>query len=146
MRTVIKGSDIDGFISQNRDIRGFVAKKTDAGTDVFANSDDMIEGLRLDYDGGFQGETSVGVIEWPNDATDTIDIPFGPGFSSAPLDTAPYPFVGNGFTSTTSGRLVSEYKAGNPIVPPEGAQLFELTPTGDKVLRAEFTGGAWVPR
>lgn len=64
MQKVIKGTQIDSFIDQNNKVTGFVAKEDDAGTGVFQNSDQMIEGNRLDYDGGFQGQTSVGIVEW----------------------------------------------------------------------------------
>ena len=146
MQKVIKGSGIDNFVSQNRDIRGFVAKQGDAGTEVFGTSDEMIEGLRLDYDGGFQGETSVGVVEWDFDDTAmSVDIPRSAEFGGDVVN-AKYPFVGNGFTATKSGRLVPEYELLDRAIPPEGAKLYELAQNGNKTLRAIFSNGAWLPQ
>ncbi len=144
MQKAIKGTRIDDFITQNSDITGFVAKADDAGTAVFQSSDDMIEGLRLDYEGGFQTETSVGIIEWDFDAA-TMDtgVPRSPSFGGAVTD--PFPFVGNGFTATSSGHLVPEYRLTGSVGVPEGAALFELSADGTKTLRATSQGGSWVP-
>jgi hypothetical protein len=120
-----------------------VAKTDDAGTFVFNNSDQMIEGLRLDYEpGGFQGQSSVGVIEWDFDASTQVDVPRSPGFGGNITD--PYPYVGNGFAATTSGRLVPEYRAPGPITPPNSAKLYEVDQSGNKTLRAVFQDGQWV--
>jgi hypothetical protein len=143
MQKVIKGTDIDAFIDANSDISGFVAKKGDAGTEVFSNSEDMIEGLRLDYQDGFQGQSSIGVIEWNFNANVVgVDIPRSSGFGGS-VDRA-YPYVGNGFSATKSGRLVPEYVLTGAVPPPNGAKLFELRQDGSKILRAEFIDGVWV--
>ena len=143
MQKVIKGSDIDAFINSNSNITGFVAKADDAGTGVFGSSDEMIEGLRLDYQGGFQGQSSVGIIEWPHDTSDAIEIPFGSGFGG----TAPavYPATGNALVANRVGRPIPEYRVPNgaELVPREGSQLFEVIPSGSKSLKAVFTQGAW---
>ncbi len=147
MQKVIKGTDIDGFIGSNSNFSGFVAKQDDAGTAVFNNSDNMIEGLRLDYEGGFQGQTSVGVVEWDFDeAAMAVDVPRTVSFGGDITVPPPYPFVGNGFTATKSGRLVPEYALAGTATPPNGAKLFELRQDGTKVLRAEYINGMWVPQ
>lgn len=142
MQKVIKGTEIDSFISQNHNITGFVAKQEDAGSAVFHNTDEMVEGLRLDYDGGFQGQTFVGVVEWDFAAGTGIDIPRSTALGGSVND--PYPYVGNGFSATKSGRLVPEYRLPGSVTPPEGAMLLQLSQDGTKVLRATYQNGSWV--
>jgi hypothetical protein len=148
MQKVIKGSNIDNWIGSSNNVSGFVAKKADAGTDAFGTSDEMIEGMRLDYGpSGFQNETSIGVIEWDYDPSDIpVEVPFGNGFVPQGLPD-PYPYVGNGFTASTSGRLVPEYRvpSGATITPTPGAKLYEVDQAGNKVLRAVYESGQWSP-
>jgi len=142
MQKVIKGTDIDDFVGNNSNVSGFVANTEDAGSAVFNNSDNMIEGLRLDYDGGFQGQTSVGVIEWDFDsAVSAVEIPRSGAFGGT-VNNA-YPYVGNGFSATTSGRLVPEYRLAGVVAPPPGAKLYRLSQDGTKTLRAQVEDGVW---
>lgn len=147
MQKVIKGSDININIAENRNVRGFVATQADAGSSAFQSSDEMIEGLRLDGPAGFENESSVGIIEWDLDSPSEINIPFGDGFSSSNPVAGQYPFIGNGFTGTTqSGRLVPEYRvpAGAEIILPDGAKLYSLDGAGNKVLRATRVNDEWI--
>lgn len=142
MQRVIKGTEIDSFIGQNRNITGFVAKQEDARSEVFHNTEEMVEGLRLDYDGGFQGQTSVGLVEWDFAPGTSFEVTRSTALGSTVND--PYPYVGDGFSATKSGRLVPEYRVPGSVTPPEGAKLLQLNQDGTKVLRATYQGGFWV--
>lgn len=146
LQKIIKGSEIDEWLGTNNKIRGFTARQTDAGTDVFGSHDEMIEGLRLDYDSGFQGEKSVGVIEFPNDpGSMDLQIPFDKSYHpDGPIDDAVFPFTGNGFTATTSGRLVPELRLSTEVTPPEGSKLWRLEGS-NKTPVAKFENGVWEP-
>lgn len=85
------------------------------------------------------------MIEWDFGPAQVVaEIPYGPGFNPGSIIDDPYPFAGNGFTSTRSGRLVPEYRMTADLIPPEGARLYELGQDGTKTLRATFTSGIWV--
>lgn len=108
---------------------------------------ELIAGLRLDYPGGFQGQTRVGALIFPLPEAMPLKIPFGEALGGAPAAGLVYPFTGSGFTATVRARLVPELTLVSterqPL--PVGAQLFEIDEAGTRHLRGTLDPlGDWV--
>jgi hypothetical protein len=108
---------------------------------------ELIAGLRLDYPGGFAGETRVGALVFPRPPEMRLRIPFDPLLGGAPTPELVYPFTGTGFTASTRGRLIPEMTLASSVRQPlpEGAQCFEIDETGHRHLRATLgPEGRWL--
>ncbi len=140
MQKVIKSADIEDYLDGTTEhIGGFVAKNADVGD--LDTVDDLVEGLRLDYDGGFSGETEVGLLEFPIPQGNSAEIPYSTSMGGS-LATD-YPFSGNGFSATRKGKVVPEFRIGTAIDIPEGTNN-NLDAAGNKVLQGTYQNGAWV--
>ena len=141
MQKVIKSADIEDYLDGTTEtIGGFVAKNADVGD--LDTVDDLVEGLRLDYDGGFSGETEVGIIEFPIPQGSSAEIPYSTSMGGS-LATD-YPFSGNGFAATRKGKVVPEFRIGTDIDIPEGTKIYHLDDAGNRVLQGTYQNGAWV--
>lgn len=139
MQKILDGGDLDSFIDNNYRPQGFCATQADAGTNVFHNSDEMVEGLRLDH---LENPKTVGVVEWNLQNTSDVRIPYGPGHSG---DVAqPYPFVGGGLVASRVGRVTPELFSESEISLNIGASAYRLNAQGQKTLVAVWNGTQWV--
>lgn len=103
-----------------------------------------IAGLRLDYPGGFQGQTQVGAIVFPQTEDFEMLVPYSPPMGGATEES--YPFTGTGFTSNVQAQAIPEWllPLGGRIPLPVGSQLFLITETGERELRATLNAqGQW---
>ncbi|MEH7381914.1 transglutaminase-like domain-containing protein [Bacillus sp. JJ1533] len=164
MQKVITPSSFDNYINGKYKIRGFVARAQDVNH--LNTPEEIVDGLALHYRVGDNGEKaftysdySVGIIRYPADHTDIIKIPLG-GNTSADvtraerilndIDSADMnkieihksdrPFTGNGITLSDNHRIVEfKYADGSQVdIPPNGAEMYEFTRTGHKILIAVF--------
>lgn len=107
----------------------------------------LISGLRLDYPGGFQGETRAGALLFPLPADFQLKIPFAPALGGDAAPNLLYPFTGTGFTAYVGGRLVPELSPDSPtrLPLPVGTQLVEIDESGQRILRATLgPEGTWL--
>ena len=97
-----------------------------------------IEGLRLDYPGGFAGETRVAQLTYPQTPSFTLLIPYSAAFGGT--QTGDYPLTGNGFTATVAASAIPEWVLAD-LAP--GSTLLEVDEQGQRILRGTWTGAAW---
>jgi hypothetical protein len=143
IQQVIKLADMQSYLDGTFDpmVFGFQAVLSDV--DNLTTAADLIEGLRLDYPGGFQGETKVAALVYFQDSTFHMIPPYRAANGGDRTD--PYPFTGNGFTATNKGNAVPEW-----ILPPagvalqDGSQLFTIDNQGNRVLQATLENGSWI--
>jgi hypothetical protein len=143
IQKVIMLEDMENYLDGTFDpmVFGFQAVLSDV--DNLQTAADLIEGLRLDYPDGFQGQTTVAALVWFQDPTFTMIPPYRAANGGDRTD--PYPFTGNGFTATNRGNAIPEW-----ILPPagvalqNGTQLFTVDNQGNRQLQATLQNGNWV--
>lgn len=143
LQKVLKVADMNKYLNGTFDPRifGFQAVVNDVAS--LATPAQIIEGLRLDYTGGFQNETQVGILTYQQRPGITLATPYS--VANGGTRTDPYPFAGNGFTATTKANAVPEWilpSAGVDVQ--EGDTLTLVQPDGTRVLQATFQTGHWV--
>lgn len=146
IRKIIKVADMQNYLNGNFDpeVSGFVAVANQ--TEFLRTPEQYIAGLRLDYEGGFQGETQVSALSFPQTAEFELFPPFSP-----PMDgviVQPYPFTGTGFTSNVQAQAIPEFHM--PLGPrtplPVGSQLFLILEDGTSQLQGTLNAqGVWEP-
>lgn len=121
---------------------GFVASAS--GTAGLRTPAEIIEGLRLDYPGGFQGETRVALLRWARDGA--FPVPIAYPVPEGPVTQGEYPYTGNGFTATVRGNAIAEFAIPAPDRMPlnPGATLVEVDEAGAEHLRGTWNGTNWV--
>ena len=147
----IKIADMNNYLNATYDptVGGFAAV-TDQVT-ALVTPRQIIDGLRLDYVGGFQNETSLALLLFNDTVNMTYVVPFAPAMGGV-FNQSPYPFTGTGFTSCVEARTVPEISQppGTRTRLPVGAQLVEVDPSGARFLRGVLaSNGTWtltVPR
>jgi hypothetical protein len=155
LQKVIPKSSLDAFIqdtAEYKSVGGFITRLQDVKHLRTAN--DIKEGLRLDYSNSeftvssekFSNfnEDSVGAIRFPARDIEKIKIPY----YLKTIKDEQLPLTGNGFTGSRNW-LVPEYQyqQGHYTNIPDGAELYEITNSGEEILRGIFSNrkGKFVP-
>lgn len=144
IQKIIMVSDLESYLNGTFDpeVGGFTAIQDQ--TAFLVTPAQYIAGLRLDYVGGFQGQTQVGAMVFPQDDTFEMVVPFSPPMGG--VTEQDYPFTGTGFTSNVQAQAVPEWiMPPGPRVPlPVGSQLFLVTENGDRQLQGTLNAqGMW---
>lgn len=144
IRKVIKVADMESYLDGTFDpeVSGSVAVLDQ--TDFLVTPAQLIAGLRLDYPGGFSGETQVAELVFPQLPSFELLIPFSAAMGG--VRSGDYPFTGNGFTSNLTAQTVPEFIM--PLGPrtplPDGTQLSLVEQDGRRVLQATLNQGVWL--
>lgn len=143
LRKTLKVADMERYLDGTFDPRasGFAAVASDV-VDLTTPAQ-IIEGLRLDYQGGFQNETRVAVLEYRQLASFTMSIPYSVANGGSRTDG--YPFAGTGFTATVRANAIPEWvlpAGGIPLQ--DGDTLTLVQADGTRSLQATFQAGHWV--
>jgi hypothetical protein len=103
---------------------------------------DLIEGLRLDYPGGFQNENEVAVLTFAQTSEFSLNIPYSPANGGERTD--PYPLTGTGFTASVRGQVGPEWLVPRDGVPlGDGATLVLVQADGTHQLQGTLANGQW---
>lgn len=143
IQKVLMVSDMEKYLNGTFDPKAFGFQAVYSDVDNLVTAADLIEGLRLDYPNGFQGQTTVATLVYFQDSTFTMTVPYRAANGGNRTD--PYPFTGNGFTATNKGNAIPEW-----ILPQSGvnlqngSQLFTVDNNGNRILRATLQNGGWV--
>ena len=143
IQKVIKLSDMQNYLNGTFDPKAFGFQAVYSDVDNLLTAAELIEGLRLDYPGGFQGQTTVAALVFFQDTTFTMIPPYRAANGGTRTDA--YPFTGNGFTATDKGNAIPEW-----IVPQAGvnlqndSQLFTVDNNGNRTLQATLQNGTWI--
>lgn len=143
LQKALKVADMNRYLDGTFDPRvsGFAAVTGDVAS--LTTPAQIIEGLRLDYPGGFQNETRVAVLQYRQLASFTLSIPYSAANGGTRSDD--YPFSGTGFTATIQANAIPEWTLPAGGVPLEsGDTLTLIEPDGSRVLQATFQSGHWV--
>lgn len=145
IRKIIKVSDMQNYLNGTFDpeVGGSVAQLDQ--TDFLLTPAQFIAGLRLDYPGGFQGQTQVAALTFPQTADFQLSIPFSPVMGGAVTGQV-YPFTGNGFTANVQAQAIPEFRMPAGVRTPlaEGAQLHLIDENGESRLQGTLNAqGQW---
>ena len=127
------GGTVGGFVSVAADIKSL------------STMSDIYYGLRLDYSGTkfLPDGAGYAIIRFTSNNTDKLKIPYCVEMGGT--NSHSWPNTGGGFTSSTLGEGgFPEYTFTNYFAPNQGGELYEVTPLGNEILRATFTGTKWV--
>lgn len=144
LQKAIKVADIGNYLSGTYGAfgMGFVSSRLQVQS--LHTPAEIIEGLRLDYPGGFQGQTRVGLLRFPRDGAYALPVAYPA--PAGPVVGGVYPYTGNGFTATVRANAIPEYcipSAGRmPLAP--GSTLVEVDEAGVEHLRGTWNGAQWV--
>ena len=142
VQKAIKLADMNRYLNGTFDPKafGFAVVQTDVASLVTPAQ--IIEGLRLDYPGGFANETRLALLLYPQTSGFTLQTAYNAVFGGP--QTGDYPFTGNGFTATTQANAIPEWvlpRSGADLAP--GSQLVEVAENGQRTLRGTWTGTVW---
>jgi hypothetical protein len=143
IQKVIKVEDMQNYLNGtfDPDVFGFQAVLSDV--DNLTTAAALIEGLRLDYPNGFQGETTVAALVWFQDETFRMVPPYRAANGGDRTDS--YPFTGNGFTATNRGNAIPEWiLPASGVALQNGAQLLTVDNLGNRILQATLQNGTWL--
>jgi hypothetical protein len=106
---------------------------------------DVYYGMRLDYpgtkflpDGG-----GYAVLRFTSNSTGKLSVPYCEEMGGTRAHA--WPNTGGGFTASTLGDDgFPEYTFDSYYAPNQGGELYEVTPAGNEILRAQFIGTGWV--
>lgn len=143
LQKVIKVADMNNYLNGTFDPRvsGFAALVSDVAN--LNTPAQIIEGLRLDYPGGFQNETQVAILAYRQQPSFTLVIPYSAANGGNRTDA--YPFAGNGFTATVQANALPEWTLPQGGIPLQtGDTLTLVLADGTRVLQATFDAGHWV--
>ncbi|MBN9420425.1 MAG: hypothetical protein J0I12_33560 [Candidatus Eremiobacteraeota bacterium] len=143
LQKALKVADMNRYLNGTFDPRvsGFAAVSSDVAS--LTTPAQMIEGLRLDYPGGFQNEVQVAILQYHQLSSFTMSTPYSPANGGTRTDD--YPFSGTGFTATTQANAIPEWTLPAGGVPLQsGDTLTLLQADGTRVLQATFQGGHWL--
>lgn len=144
IQKIVMVSDLQNYLNGTFDpeVGGFTAIQDQ--TAFLVTPAQYIAGLRLDYPGGFQGETQVGALVFPQNDTFQMVVPFSPPMGG--VTDQVYPFTGTGFTSNVQAQAIPEWTMPpGPRIPlPVGSQLFLVSENGDRQLQGTLNAqGLW---
>lgn len=117
------------------EVGGYVTRAEDVAQ--LKTYEDIYYSLRLDYPNTqFKPDVddSIGVIRYTTDEVSEISIPYGVEMGGT--EVAAQPFTGNGFTKSTNGQIVPEFKCDSYLEVADGAQLYEVSRDGTETLKA----------
>lgn len=142
VQKAIKLGDMSRYLNGTFDPKafGFAAVQSDVASLVTPAQ--IIEGLRLDYPGGFANETRLALLQYPQTSGFTLQTAYNATFGGN--TTGDYPFTGNGFTATTQANAIPEWvlpRSGADLAP--GSRLVEVAENGQQTVRGTWTGTAW---
>ncbi len=143
LQKVIKVADMNNYLNGTFDPRasGFAALVSDVAS--LQTPAQIIEGLRLDYPGGFQGETQVAILQYRQLPSFALIIPYSAANGGNRTDA--YPFAGNGFTATVQANAIPEWTLPDGGIPLQtGDTLTLVQADGTRILQATFEAGHWV--
>ena len=126
------GGTVGGFVSSASDVKSLKTLS------------DVFYGLRLDYSGTkfLSGGGGYAVLRFTSNVTGKLSIPYCKEMGGT--RTHSWPNTGGGFTSSTLGNGgFPEYTFDSYYAPNQGGELFETTPAGNEILRAQFSGTKW---
>jgi len=127
------GGTIGGFVSSAGDVKNLTKLC------------DVYNGLRLDYPGTMFSPEGGGyaVLRFTSNVTANLSIPYCEEMGG--IKSYTWPTTGGGFTSSTLGDGgFPEYSFTGYYAPNQGAELYEITPAGNEILRAHFNGTQWI--
>jgi hypothetical protein len=144
IRKVLMVSDMQSYLNGTFDpeVGGFTAIANQ--TEFLVTPAQYIAGLRLDYPGGFEGQTQVATLNFPQTTAFEMFIPYSPALGGV-VDQL-YPFTGTGFTSNVQAQSIPEFHMplGTRTPLPVGSQLFLITENGDAQLQGTLNAqGTW---
>lgn len=145
IRKILMLSDMQNYLDGTFDpeVGGSVAQLDQ--TDFLVTPAQFIAGLRLDYPGGFAGQTQVASLTFPKNVDFDLAIPFVPAMGGTATGNV-YPFTGTGFTSNVQAQAIPEFVMGGtsrtPL--PVGSQLFLIAEDGTATLQGTLNAqGMW---
>jgi hypothetical protein len=127
------GGTVGGFVSAAGDVKSL---KT---------LNDVFYGMRLNYTGTkfLAGGGGYAVLRFTSNVTGKLSIPYCKEMGGT--RTHSWPNTGGGFTSSTLGNGgFPEYTYDSYYAPNQGGELYEITPAGNEIMRAQYNGTKWV--
>jgi len=127
------GGTVGGFVSSAGDVKSLKTLS------------DVYYGMRLDYSGTkfLPDGAGYAVIRFTSNVTGNLSIPYCEEMGGTMAHA--WPNTGGGFTASTLGDGgYPEYTFDSYYAPNQGGELYEVTPAGNEILRAQFFGSGWV--
>jgi hypothetical protein len=127
------GGTVGGFVFSAGDVKSL------------RRLNDVYNGLRLDYCGSKFSPEGGGyaVLRFTSNVTGHLTIPYCEEMGGT--KSYAWPTTGSGFTSSSLGNGgFPEYAFNNYYAPNQGAELYEITPAGNEILRAVYNGTQWI--
>jgi len=127
------GGTVGGFVSAAADLKDL------------STLHDVYWGLRLDYPGTkfLPDGAGYAVIRFTSSQTNHLAVPYCTEMGGT--KTHAWPNTGGGFTSSTLGNGgIPEYAFDNYYAPNQGAEIYEVTPLGNEILRSTYRVNKWV--
>lgn len=121
-------------------VGGFVTVAADSKN--LTSMSEVYWGLRLDYEGTKFRENGAGyaVLRFYSEAVSKLTIPFCEEMGGVQVHA--WPNTGGGFTSSSLGEGgIAEYTFVGYSAPKDGAELYEVTPSGREILRSTYVSG-----
>lgn len=127
------GGTVWGFVSVAADLKSI------------STMHDIYCGLRLDYPGTKFMPDGAGyaVIRFTSSQTNHLTVPYCTEMGGTKAHA--WPNTGGGFTSSNLGDGgFPEYAFDNYYAPNQGAEIYEVTPLGNEILRSTYRVNKWV--
>lgn len=144
MQKAIKLGDIANYLSGKFGAFAMGFMSSHLQVEMLHTPAEIIEGLRLDYPGGFQGDARIGLLRFGRDAAYAVPVAYPSPLG--PVTGGLYPYTGNGFTATVRANAIPEYSIPSsgkmPLSP--GSTLVEVDEAGVEHLRGTWNGAQWV--
>jgi len=138
----LKLTDMERYLNGTFDPKSFGFQAVASDIAGLVTPAQLIDGLRLDYPGGFAGQTRLALLYYPQLTSFTLLIPYSAPFGGT--QTGDYPFTGNGFTASVQVGAIPEWtlpRSGADLAP--GSQLIEVDEGGQRILRGTWNGRVW---
>jgi|GEM_PF-2176314 len=126
------GGTVGGFVSSAGDVKSL------------SSLSDIYYGMRLDYPGTkFKADGGgYAILRFTSNLTDNLHIPYCPEMGGTQAHA--WPNTGGGFTASSLGDGgFPEYTFNGYYAPNQGGELYEVTPAGNEILRAQYSGTKW---
>ena len=126
------GGTVGGFVSSAGDVKSLKTLH------------DLYYGMRLDYSGTkfLPNGGGYAVLRFTSNVTSKLSVPYCKEMGGT--RTHSWPNTGGGFTSSTLGNGgFPEYTFDSYYAPNQGGELYEVTPAGNEIIRAQYTGTKW---
>ena len=127
------GGTVGGFVSSAADVKSLKTLH------------DIFYGMRLDYSGTkfFPNGGGYAVLRFTSNVPEKISVPYCKEMGGT--RTHSWPNTGGGFTSSTLGNGgFPEYTFDSYYAPNQGGELYEVTPAGNEIIRAQYSGTKWM--